>query len=187
RYAGDGRSTFGMEGPDRLQSPRLAFFAFGFRPGDRLPVRRKDQPCAGAGYLDSVPTRLVYVEKKCLLDRVLVRSRLDIDAILEKYVGSAQHILACVQGKRHVMQAPVGARIVARISEVIALVRRGHPHAGFSAVVEHDLLRKHEAEIFLKEFAVGLDIHGQSIEVIDATNVDATGGKFLCLVLEGGL
>src|SRR5262245_15522784 len=74
--------------------------------------------------------------------------------------------------------------MIACIGEVVALVRRRHPHSGFGAVVEHDLLGQHETEIVLEELAVGLDVDSQTIEVIDAPYVDAASRKSLCLILE---
>ena len=50
----DRRRTVGVEGRNGLQSPRLALLAFFFRPDDRFPVRRQDQPRAGVGDFDAV-------------------------------------------------------------------------------------------------------------------------------------
>src|SRR4029079_12652454 len=44
----------------------------------------------------------------------------------------------------------------------------------------------HKAEIVLEEFAVGLDVHCQAVEVVDAPHVDAASRKLLRLVLERG-
>ena len=82
------------------------------------------------------------------------------------------------------MQPALGAGVVAGIGEVVGLVGGGHPHAGFGAVVEHDLLGQHEAEIVLEEFAVGLDVDGEPVEVVDAARVDAARRIGLRLVLE---
>src|ERR1035437_6286312 len=60
------------------------------------------------------------------------------------------------------METARGRRVIARVSEVVGLVGGGHPHAGLRAVVEHDLLGQHEAEIVLEEFPVRLDVHRQA-------------------------
>src|SRR4029078_4769644 len=85
------------------------------------------------------------------------------------------------------MQAPFGARVIARVSKVIAFVCRGHPHAGLSAVVEHNLFGQHEAEIVLEKFAVGFDVDRKPVEMIDASHVYSARGVALRLVLEGRL
>src|SRR5512136_1772534 len=58
---------------DRLQAPGLTFPALGLAPHDRLPVRRKNQARPGVGDLKAITARFIHVEKKGLLDRVLVR------------------------------------------------------------------------------------------------------------------
>ena len=55
------------------------------------------------------------------------------------------------------------------------------------AVVEHDLLGQAEAEIVLEELAVGLDVGGEPIEMVDAPHVAAARRIALRLVLQGGL
>jgi hypothetical protein len=67
--------------------------------------------------------------------------------------------------------------VVAGIGEVVALVRHRHPHCGFGAVVEHDLLGETAAQIVLEEQPVRLDIDREAVEMIEPANVDAPRGK----------
>ena len=71
-----------------------------------------------------------------------------------------------------------------RVGEIVALVGAGHPHGGFDAAVEHDLLGEPEAEIFLEKRAVGFDVHGQSVQVIQPANVHAARRKALRLIFQ---
>src|SRR5438105_1850889 len=82
------RRAMGVERLDRLQPPRLTLLALLLRPHDRLPVRRQDQARTGIGHLDAVAAGLVDIEEEGLLDRVLVRAGLDMDAVLKKDVSS---------------------------------------------------------------------------------------------------
>src|SRR5215510_2276108 len=76
----DRRRAVRVEAFDRLEPPRLTFLPLGFRPHDRRPVRSENEARAGAVDLDAIAARLVDVEKERLLDRVLVRPGLDVDA-----------------------------------------------------------------------------------------------------------
>src|SRR6266576_2419666 len=98
------RCAVGMKRLDRLQPPRLALLALFFGPHDRLPVGREDETGAGVGDFDAVAAGLVDIEEECLLDGVLVRAGLDIDAVLEKDIGGAQHVLAAVERVGDVMK-----------------------------------------------------------------------------------
>ncbi len=100
------RGAVGVEGLDGLQPPGLAFLAFLFGPHDRLPVRRQDQPRAGIGDFDAIAAGFIDIKKECLLDRVLVRSGFDMDAVLQEDVGGAQDLLAAVEGVGDVVEAP---------------------------------------------------------------------------------
>src|SRR5665647_1216306 len=82
------------------------------------------------------------------------------------------------------METARGRRVIARVSEVVGLVGGGHPHAGLRAVVEHDLLGQHEAEIVLEEFPVRLDVHRQAIEMIDTPHVAAARRIALRLIFQ---
>src|SRR5205085_12294352 len=98
------RGAVRVEGFDGLEAPGLALAALFFRPHDRLPVRRQDQPRAGIGDLDAVAAGLVDIEEEGLLDRVLVRAGFDVDAVLEKDIGGAQNLLAAVERIGDVMK-----------------------------------------------------------------------------------
>src|SRR5882762_11412857 len=99
------RGPMGMKRLDRLQPPRLALLALFLGPDDRLPVGRKNETGAGVGDFDAVAAGLVDIEEERLLNRVLVRAGLDIDAVLQKNVGGAQHVLAAVERVGDVMEA----------------------------------------------------------------------------------
>src|SRR6185369_17910288 len=75
------RRSMGVERLDRLQPPGLAFLALFLGPDDRLPVGREDQASAGVSNFDAVAAGLIDVKEKGLLDRVLVRAGLDVDAV----------------------------------------------------------------------------------------------------------
>src|SRR5882724_8084623 len=79
---------------DRLQPPGLALLAFFLGPDDRLPVRRQNETRPGVGDFDAVAAGLPDIEEEGLLDRVLVRASLDVNAVLEKDIGGAQDFLA---------------------------------------------------------------------------------------------
>src|ERR1700733_13331529 len=102
------RRAMGVEGLDGFQPPGLSFLALLLRPDDRLPVRRQNQPCAGIGDLDPVAAGLIHIEEESLLDRMLVRAGLDVDAVLEKDIRGPQNVLAAVE----------------RISEMVETARR---------------------------------------------------------------
>src|SRR5207344_1728206 len=135
----------------------------------------------------AISAGLVYIKKEGLLDRMFVRPGLDIDAILEKDVGGAQNVFARIKREGYVVQASFGARVIARVSKVIAFVCRGHPHADLGAIVEHNLLGQHEAEIVLEKFSVGFDVDSKPVEVIDASHVYPARRVALRLILEGRL
>ncbi len=115
-----------------------------------------------------------------------MRAGLYIDAVLQKNIGSAQHIFTCVEREGDVVQTSLGSGMVARVGEIVTLVRRGHPHAGLRAIVEYDLFGQHEAEIVLKKLAIGFDVGSQAIEMVDPTHINATRRKLLGLVFERG-
>src|SRR4051794_39021302 len=113
----------GMERLDRLQSPGLALLALFLGPDDRLPVRCQNETGSGIGDLDAVAAGLVDVEEESLLDGVLVRAGLDVDAVFEEDVGGTQHVLAAVERVGDVMEAAGLAEMVTRTGEIVALVR----------------------------------------------------------------
>src|ERR1700722_12059650 len=111
----DRRRAVGVEGLDCLQAPGLAFLALLLGPDDRLPVRRQDQARAGVGDFDPVAAGLVDIEEEGLLNRVLVRAGLDLDAVFQENIGGAQDFLAAVQRVGDVVEAAGLAVVVARI------------------------------------------------------------------------
>src|SRR5579859_6143030 len=159
--------AMGMEGLDGFQTPRLPLLALLLGPDDRFPVRRQDQPRAGIGDLDPVAARLIDVKKESLLDRMLMRTGFDIDPVLQKNVRGPQNILAAVERVSEMVETARRSGMVARIGEVVTLVRDRHPHRSFGTVVEHDLLRQPASQIFFEENPVGLDVDRQAIEVIE--------------------
>src|SRR5258708_7479432 len=76
------RCPVGVKRLDGLQPPRLALLALFLGPDDRLPVRREDEAGAGVGDFDAIAAGLVDVEEERLLDGMLVRAGLDVDAVL---------------------------------------------------------------------------------------------------------
>jgi hypothetical protein len=89
-----------------------------------------------------------------------------------------------VERKGHVVEPVLGAGVIAGRGEVVGLVGGRHPHAGFGAVVEHDLLGEPKAEIVFEEFAVALDVGRQAIEVVDAPHVATARRITLRLILQ---
>ena len=94
----------GMKRLDRLQPPCLALLALFFGPDDRLPVGGEDEAGAGVGDFDAVAAGLVDVEEERLLDGVLVRAGLDVEAVLQENIGGAQNLLAAVERVGDVME-----------------------------------------------------------------------------------
>ena len=84
---------------------------------DGLPVGREDQPRAGIGELDAVAGRFLDIQKERLLDGVLVRPGLDVDAVLQEDVGGVQDVLALVDGDRSRDGSGRRARVIARVGE----------------------------------------------------------------------
>jgi hypothetical protein len=83
------------------------------------------------------------------------------------------------------MQAPVRALHIHHIGELMMDRGRAHPRAdlGLAFVVTY-LLAQLEAEQFLREFAVGLDVLGEQREMIDPAHADAAAGIFLRQVFQ---
>ena len=62
----------------------------------------------------AVAAGLVDVEEEGLLNGVLVRAGLDVDAVLEADVGGAQHLVLRIDRPRRVMEASVRAVVIVR-------------------------------------------------------------------------
>ena len=54
----------------------------------------------------------------------------------------------------------------------------------FGAVIENDLLAKAEAEILLEELAIGFEVYGKAIPMVEAADVGAAGRELLRLILQ---
>ena len=102
----------------------------------------------------------------------------------KKNIGSKQNFLARIERVGDVMEAALGAGMIAGIGEVVGFVGRGQPDAGLAAVVHDDALGETEAEIILEEFAAARDIGGKPVPVIDAPHVAAARRETLRLVLQ---
>ena len=98
------RRAVRVERGDGLQPPGLALGPLGGRPVDRLPVGGEHQPRTGVVQLDPVAGRLPDVEEEALLDGVLVRPGLDVDALLQRQVGGPDDVVAAVDGEGQVVQ-----------------------------------------------------------------------------------
>src|SRR5690349_17543689 len=180
--AGDGGGAVNVEGLDGLESPGLALFPLGLGPADGLPVGRQNQARAGVGDLHAVSPGLVNIQEKRLLDGVLVRAGLDLDSVLQENIGGEQNFLAAVDRVGYVMEAALGSSRVLGIRKVVAFVSAGHPHGGLDAAVEHDLLGEAKAQVVFEKFAIGLDIHGQAVPVIQAAYVATARRESLGLI-----
>src|SRR6185369_3519689 len=102
--------------------PRLALLPLFLGPDDRLPVGRQDQAGAGVGDLDTVAAGLVDIKEERLLDRVLVRAGLDMDAVFQKDIGGAQNLLAAVERVGDVVEAARSTVMITGIGKIVALV-----------------------------------------------------------------
>src|SRR5215831_1886414 len=98
-----------METLDRPEAPGLALLPLGLRPDDGWPVRRQDETRPGIGDLDAVAARLVDVQEERLLDRVLVGTGLDVNAVLQEDIGRPQHVFAAVHGIGDMVKASARA------------------------------------------------------------------------------
>ena len=143
----------GMEGRDRLHAPGLTLRPLRFRPLDRLPARGEHQARAGVGELDAVTAGFVDVEEEGLLNRVLMRSRLDMDPVLEEDVSALEDVLAGVRRECDVVQPPRAPRVVCRVDNVVRLAVEVEPLRRDLAAVETDLLGGLAAESLVDEDA----------------------------------
>src|SRR5258707_8202286 len=71
-----------------LQTPSLAFRAFGLVPHHGLPIRIQNQIATRAD-LESVSARLITIQKESLPDRMFVRASFDKDAVFNENIGSS--------------------------------------------------------------------------------------------------
>ena len=134
--------------------------------------------------LDAVAARLPDVQEERLVDRVLVRARLDVDAVLEEDVGGLEDVLAGVGGEGDVVQAVAVLGPVVGVDDVVGLQAEVEPPRGEPPVVEPDALALAAAERLRDEPAVRLDVLREEVDVVEPAGVDAAAGEGGCLVLQ---
>src|SRR5262245_23803420 len=103
-----------VERLDGLESPRLSLLPLGLIPDDRLPIRREHQTRTGVIEFDAIAAGLVDIEKERLLDGVLVRSSLDVNAVLETDVRGTKDLVFRIHRPRRVMEAAMRSVVVVR-------------------------------------------------------------------------
>src|SRR5690606_15925731 len=178
--------SMGVEGLNRLHAPGLTLLTLGLGPGDRLPIGPQDQACACIRHLDAVSGRLVNIEEKGALDRVLVRARLDMDAVFQKDIRCAQDILTAVDSVSDVVEATGYAVVIFGIGDIIALVVDGEPAAAQPSIVELDLLRHTTSKSLGHEVADGRDILRQQVQMVDPAHTNTASVIALGDILESG-
>src|SRR5580704_9973246 len=109
------RRAVGVKGLDRLQPPRLTLLALFLGPDDRLPVRRQNQPRPGVSDLDPVAAGFIDIKEKGLLDGVLVRASLDVDAVLQEDIRGTQDVFAAVERVGEMVETAWCAGMIPRI------------------------------------------------------------------------
>src|SRR6266567_20700 len=82
--------TFGYGAPP-VHSPT----SIGLSPGDRFPVRGKDEVATGEEF-EAVATGLITVEVERLCDVVLGRACLNEDFVIRHDVGGSQHLFLVI-------------------------------------------------------------------------------------------
>ena len=161
----------GVKRLDGLETPSLSLPPLSLGPDHRLPVRRQDEAGAGVGEFHAVTGGLPDVEEERPLDRVLVRTRLDVDAVLQEDVGRAQDVLAGVGGIGHVVEPaqgrPLARPVLLGAGEVVGLVVDREPAAADPPVVEADHLGHAGAEAGFHEAAELGHVRGQEVQVIE--------------------
>src|SRR6266571_4002292 len=115
---------------------------------------------------------------------MLVWAGFDEDSVLEKNIGGAQNVFAAIDGVCDMVEAASRAGMVARVSEIVALVADREPHARFRSIVHHDLFGEPATQVVLEKNAVRLNIDGEAVEMIKPTDVDAASRESLRLILE---
>src|SRR5579862_1888735 len=115
---------------------------------------------------------------------MLVRAGFNVYTVFQANVRRQQNFFTAVDRISDVVEAPLGARVIAGVGEIVALVSTGHPHRSFGAIIQHDLLGQTKAQVFLEELAVGFDVDSEAIPVIETAHVDTARRKSLSLVLE---
>jgi len=109
----------GMETLYRLQTPCLPFLPLFFTPLDGLPIWGQNQASRRVGDLNPCATWLIDIEKKGLLNGMLVRASLDKNTIFQTNVRSQQHLLTAIDRIGKVVQTPWHASMIFGDGEVI--------------------------------------------------------------------
>src|SRR6478735_4338849 len=182
----DVRRSVRMERLDGFHAPGLPFAALLLAPLDHGRVRVKQQAGAGVGQFDPVAAGLPDIQEERLVDGVLVRTGLDVDAVFKEDVRGLQDVLAGIGGERHVVEPVAVLEPVVGIHDVVGLVVEVEPPGGVSAVVEPDALTLPPAQRLGYELPVGHHVLGQEIDVVQPPGVDAPAGEGRGLVLQGG-
>src|SRR5690606_33715307 len=103
------------------------------------------------------------------LDRLLVRTGLDVDAVLQEDVGSTQDILALIRGVGDMMQTTIAATALFGADRVVGLVVAGEPDTTEPTIIQLDHLGDARAQAGLHELAELTNILAQQIDVIEPT------------------
>ena len=149
------------------------------------PVGRQHQPGDRVAQLDAVAAGLVDVQEERLLDGVLVRAGLDEHAVCR---GRGRRRAGCPRGCRWRTRCGAGARACrssprCRRGRRTCCVKVSH-WAAIVPRVEQDLLGGPRAEHVADEVAVGGDVGGEVVDVVQAPDADAAAGLGLRLVLQ---
>ena len=177
----DVRRAVLVEALDRLHAPVLAARALGLRPRDRLEVRVVDE-VAARRHLDPVPARLEAVEEEALRHAVLRGRRLDRHVGVDEDVGRAQAFLARVDPERQVVETAARAVRVRDVDQLVGRDREAHPGAALRPVVHLDPLVEPIAEHVLREDAVGADVRGEHVHVVEPLHRTAATDVALRLI-----
>lgn len=175
-----------VERVDGFEAPGLTALALGFGPDDRFPIGREDQSRPGIGELDAVTGRLPDIKKERALDGMLVRTGLDMDAILEENVGRPQDVLARIGGVGDMVEAAVSATMFLSASQIVGLVVDREPATPKPPVVELNHFGDPTAEAAFHEAPELGNIGCQQVEMVDAARTGPTAMVALRQVLQFG-
>jgi hypothetical protein len=101
-----------------------------------------------------------------------------VDVGVDEQVGGAQHSSRVSTQNARWCSRPCAACVL-RVDQLVGGDRRAHPGAGLAAVVELDPLVEPVAERLLGEDAVGADVGGEHVEVVEALDRAAATGVAL--------
>ena len=99
-----------MEALHRLQTPGLSLLAFFKRPHDWFVIGSQDQSGSAVRNFYAVAARFVEVEKKGLLDRVLMGTGFDMDAVLQGDIGGYEHFFTAIDRVGNMVKSPGRSR-----------------------------------------------------------------------------